>query len=112
MTAMKKKSIPLNHFPRVLSLVLFLLATAFTASAQRTISGKVTDSKGTAVDNASVTVKNATVGTVTNADGTYRLTVPETAKVLVFSSVGMATTEVTIGNQTTINATLTSLDNI
>lgn len=111
MTAMKKKSILFNHFARGLGLLIFLLVTAATASAQRTINGKVTDSKGTGIENASVTVKGATIGTLTGVDGTYRLTVPENAKVLVFSSVGMAIVEVTIGDQTSINTTLMPLDN-
>jgi len=108
---MKKKSILFSHFARGLGLLVFLLFTTAAASAQRTISGKVTDSKGAPIDNATVIVKGGKAGTITNPDGTYRLTVPENARVLVFSSVGMAIVEVTIGDQTTINPVLTALDN-
>lgn len=108
---MKKKSILFSHFARGLGLLVFLLFTAAAASAQRTISGKVTDSKGAPIDNATVIVKGGKAGTITNPDGTYRLTVPENARILVFSSVGMAIVEVTIGDQTTINPVLTTLDN-
>ncbi len=91
---------------RVLSaLSLFLLIT-ITASAQRKITGKVTDSNGNPVPNASVVVKGTSVGTVTENDGSYSLTVPASGKILVFSSLNQAPLEVTIGNETTISPSL------
>ncbi|MGN6292139.1 MAG: SusC/RagA family TonB-linked outer membrane protein [Chitinophagaceae bacterium] len=78
--------------------------------AQRTITGKVTDEKGEPVPNASVMVKGSNTGTVTKSDGTYSITVPANAKHLVISSVDMATEEIAIGSQTTINTTLKAAD--
>lgn len=78
--------------------------------AQRTITGKVTDEKGEPVPNASVMVKGSNTGTVTKSDGTYSITVPANAKHLVISSVDMATEEISIGTQTTINTTLRGAD--
>ncbi len=91
-------------FLTVMAMVFF----AGAALAQRTITGKVTDDKGNPLVNASVVVKGTTTGTVTKADGSYTLTVPANAKTLVFSSVNMATQEVSIGSQTVINSSLTS----
>ncbi len=78
--------------------LLFLSCILFAGSlfAQRTITGMVTDDKGTPLVNVSVTVKGTTAGTTTKADGSYSLTVPSGAKTLVFTSVDMAPQEVNI----------------
>ena len=54
----------------------------------------------------SVVVKNTTVGTITDIDGKYSLSVPEGSEFLIFSFVGMQNQEVTIGNQLVINVQL------
>jgi len=72
----------------------------------RTITGKVTDSSGTPLPDASVIVKGTGIGTSTHADGTYSLTVPDKAKTLVISAVGWEEKEVAIGNQTFILVSL------
>jgi TonB-linked SusC/RagA family outer membrane protein len=72
----------------------------------RTISGKVADSSGSPLPGVTVSVKGTTSGTITSADGTYSLIVPAAGKTLVFSFVGMKTSEVAIGSQTTINVTM------
>lgn len=91
----------------LLSLTAFLFCIG-SVLAQKVISGKVTDDKGNPVPNASVTVKGSPVGTTTNAEGNYTLTVPANATTLVFSSVGSAESEVAIGNNTTIDVSLMS----
>lgn len=88
-----------------LLLMSFVLSAA-TLLAQRTITGKVTDDKGKAVVNATVLVKNTTVGAASKEDGSYSITVPANGRILVFSSVDYGTIEIAIGNQTTINAVL------
>ncbi|RYG28588.1 MAG: SusC/RagA family TonB-linked outer membrane protein, partial [Chitinophagaceae bacterium] len=55
---------------------------------------------------ATVIVKGSTTGTVTDANGAYRLTVPASATALLFSAVGMQTIEEPIGGRTTINVQL------
>lgn len=76
------------------------------AFQQKTISGKVVDEQGVPLPGVTVVVKGTTVGMVTNIDGDYNLQVPDDAKVLVFSFVGMKTQEVVLGNKTTIDITL------
>lgn len=85
---------------KFLSLSVMLMLAALTSWAQRAISGRVTDANGNPVPNASVQVQNTQVGTVTREDGTFSLTAPANGRVLVVSAVGLATREVTIGNQT------------
>ncbi|MEO0331559.1 MAG: carboxypeptidase-like regulatory domain-containing protein, partial [Bacteroidota bacterium] len=69
----------------------------------REISGQVIDENDDPLPGVNVVVKNTTVGTITDLDGNYRLTISDDAETLVFSSVGYTTEEVAIGNQTTIN---------
>lgn len=78
--------------------------------AQRTVTGRVTDDKGSPLSNVSVQVKGTSVGTVTNSDGTYSLNVPAAGRTLVFSSVDMGTKEITVGNQSTISTTLSDAE--
>ena len=67
----------------------FLTVIAFSAMAQRTVSGKVTDDTGEALPGVNVVIKGTTTGTTTDLDGNYRLSVDEGAT-LVFSFVGLA----------------------
>ncbi len=90
---------------KILSLVM-ALAMFTTVWAQRTISGRVTDDRGTGIPNVSIQVKGTQTGTVSSSDGLYSLSVPANATTLVVSSVGMTTQEVAIGSQTSINISL------
>ena len=60
------------------------------------------------IPGVSVMVKGTTIGTSTDIDGKYALSVPQTATVLVYSFVGMRTQEIEIGGRTTINIVLES----
>jgi TonB-linked SusC/RagA family outer membrane protein len=82
---------------RKILLMLGLLFTCAQLFAQnRTVTGKVTDANGADVPGASVVVKGTTSGTVTNASGTFTLSIPSTAKILVISSTGMTSKEIDI----------------
>ena len=94
----------------LLSLTAFLLFSGMLL-AQKTITGKVTDDKGNPIPNASVLAKGTQVGTVTNSEGIFSLSVPANATVLVFSSVNMESIEVPIANKSTVDAVLKSTDN-
>src|SRR5258705_7148191 len=90
---------------------LFLLLGSFVffavqAMAQRTVTGKVTDDKGTPLQNVSVLAKGTTIGTTTKADGTFSISVPTKTKSLYFSSLDMTTMEIAIGNDNTVDVTL------
>ena len=70
---------------------------------EKTITGRVTDENTEGLPGVNILLKNTTIGTVTDIDGNYRISVPDDAAILVFSSVGYETEEITIGNQTVIN---------
>lgn len=74
---------------------------------EKTISGKVSDQEdNTPLPGVNVLLKGTSVGTVTDVDGNYRLTVPDDAQTLIFSSIGYQTKEINIGNQSVINVSL------
>lgn len=77
---------------------------------QRIITGKVIDENGNPLANASIIIKGSSVGTTTNAEGNYSITVPSSARILVLSSVGFTPQDIIIGTRTTINSSLKSSD--
>jgi TonB-dependent SusC/RagA subfamily outer membrane receptor len=88
---------------------LFTLTFSYEVMAQqRVITGKViSDEDGLGLPGATVLVKGTTVGTTTDLDGNYSIGVPAGSDVLIFSFVGLTTSEETIGNRSVINITLT-----
>ena len=87
-------------------LAFFVLVGLHLTMAQTVqITGLVTSSEdGQPLPGASVTVKGTTVGTVTDFQGKYTLSVPSSAQILAFSFVGMKTQEVAINGRTTVDA--------
>ena len=78
------------------TMILSALLFVGMAAEARVISGVVKDATGETIISASVVVKGTSIGTVTDFDGNYSLDVPNDAKVLVFSYVGMKTQELNI----------------
>ena len=73
-------------------------------SIEKTITGTVTDrSTGESLPGVNIVAKGTTVGTVTDIEGNYRLTAPDDATTLVFSSVGYITQEIAMGGQSIVN---------
>lgn len=70
------------------------------------ISGVVLDNYGQPVVGASVSVKGTTLGTVTNINGEFNMTVPENAKILLVSFIGLSSQELEIAGKTTFNIVL------
>jgi TonB-linked outer membrane protein, SusC/RagA family len=89
---------------------LFTMTLSYEVSAQqRVITGQViSDEDGLGLPGATVLVKGTTVGTTTDLDGNYSISVPDGGTVLIFSFVGLETKEEVIGNRTVINVTLTT----
>ena len=78
------------------TMILSALLFVGIAAEARVISGVVKDATGETIISASIVVKGTSIGTVTDFDGNYSLDVPDDAKVLVFSYVGMQTQELNI----------------
>jgi hypothetical protein len=91
---------------KIACLLILFFSFAFTAFAQRQISGKVTADNGEALPGVTVLLKGTTTGSTTDVGGNYSLTVPSDNGTLVVSFIGYQTKEVPINNQSTINITL------
>jgi len=79
-------------------LLLAVMLTSSAAFAQFTATGIVTDSGNESLIGVSVIVKGTTVGTVTDIDGSYSLSVPNDEATLEFSYIGYTTTELTVSS--------------
>lgn len=70
-----------------------------------TITGRVTDQNGDPIPGATISVPGTNLGTATDMDGRYSITVPEGVN-LVYSFIGFESQTITVGNQATINVSL------
>jgi TonB-linked SusC/RagA family outer membrane protein len=95
---------------RKLSILLaLLLFTGIQLLAQRTITGKVTSADdGLGIPGVTVLIKGTTAGTLTDMDGKYSISVPKSATDLVYTYVGMKTSEVALGASNVIDVVLQS----
>ncbi|HUR10872.1 MAG TPA: TonB-dependent receptor [Flavitalea sp.] len=93
----------------IVSILPLLFITVFAVAQSKVISGAVTDAKDNSpLAGVSVTIKGGVGGVQTDASGKFSITVPETARTLVFSFVGFEGKEVAIRNQSAIDVSLTS----
>lgn len=92
--------------PKTIFMFLIVSLLGYSeAHAQNNVTGKVSDASGP-VPGANVVVKGTSVGSVTDFDGNYSITVPQGATTLVFSFIGLTTQEVAIGGRSTIDITM------
>ena len=86
--------------------VLLLVQYNIAFGQEISISGAVTEASGEPLPGVNILIKGATTGAISNQNGIYAITVPGENAVLSFSYIGYLTQEVTVGNQTSINITL------
>lgn len=93
--------------------VLFLLSMGFVY-AQTRVTGSVVDESDEPVIGASVRIKDTGLGTVTDADGKFSLSVPAGSQKLVISYVGMKTQEVAVKSnlEIVLETDATTLDEV
>lgn len=97
---------------RSILMLVLIMAQSVIALAQIQVQGTVSaDVDKFPLPGVNVTVKGTTIGTITDIDGNYQISVSNTESVLQFSMVGMATQEIMVGNQKQINVLLKE-DNI
>ncbi|WP_025764235.1 SusC/RagA family TonB-linked outer membrane protein [Dyadobacter tibetensis] len=75
-------------------------------SVDKTVSGRITDEHNSPLPGVSVVVKGTSTGTSTQADGRFSLQVGDQAQTLIFSFIGYASQEVSIGNRTNFEISL------
>lgn len=86
-------------------LIFALLCVGFQASAQRAVTGKVTDASDAPIPGVNVTIKGTSAGVATDFDGLFEIGAAA-SDTLVFSYIGFKTQYIVVGNQTTINVKL------
>ncbi|MEJ7828855.1 MAG: SusC/RagA family TonB-linked outer membrane protein, partial [Segetibacter sp.] len=84
-------------------------------SVNSIITGQVTNANGEKLNGVSVSAKGTTTGTSTDAEGQFRINMPDNGT-LVFTFIGYETKEIGVTNQSTINVRLepsaTKLDEV
>jgi len=88
--------------------MVIVLGLAYSnAQAQdRTVSGRVTSTEdGSPLPGVNVIIKGTAVGTATDADGRYSLSVPANAS-LIFSFIGLASKEVAVSDRAVVDVSL------
>ncbi len=84
---------------------VFVLSQAW--AQDRIVTGKVTSAEdGSPLPGVNLLLKGTAIGTVTDANGTYNLSVPTSGGVLVCSFIGLQTQEIAIGDKTVVNVSL------
>ncbi len=109
-----------NGYQQLIKILFIPLAIAWSFQAvaqERTVSGRVTSSDdGEGLPGVNILIKGTATGSVTDFDGNYKVTVSGDEAVLVFSFIGYATQEITVGSQSTIDvllaADITALDEV
>lgn len=102
-----------TKFSGILTLLLALVVQ-LTFAQQKTITGTVTDDTGLPLPGANVIIKGTSSGTQSDFDGLYSISA-SVGQTLTFSYVGFDTKEIKVGNQNSINVTLSpgsSLDEV
>lgn len=95
---------------RILKTLVFvcaLMLAAISASAQGNVTGVVTDDQGEPIIGATIMIEGTAVGTITDYNGEYNLSVAE-GQTLLFRFIGMVTQKVVVGEQTNIDISLVS----
>ena len=89
---------------KLVSFLLFMaLSTLVLLGQGRMVTGVVTSAEdGANLPGVTVSVKGTSIGTITNVNGTYQITVPESSEILVFSFVGLLTQEINSAGQSNI----------
>jgi TonB-linked SusC/RagA family outer membrane protein len=96
-----------NRLLKVVTIVLpMLLFSLWSFGQATTVQGSVKDETGVPLPGVTILVKGTTNGTTTDINGNYSISVPQEAKTLQFSFVGLATQEIEIAGKTQIDAVM------
>ena len=87
-------------------LIPWLLAGLSAVAQNKVYTGTVTEQGGESIPGVAVIVKGQSIGTVTDNNGKFSLSVPSNATTLVFSFVGFKSQEVKLGTNTSLTVVL------
>ncbi|MCY7355923.1 MAG: SusC/RagA family TonB-linked outer membrane protein, partial [Rudanella sp.] len=84
---------------------MLLLWSVVVMAQDRRVTGKVTGMDGP-IPGVNIVIKGTTIGTTTDANGTYTLNLKGANPTLIISAIGFKSQEVAIGNRTTLDVSL------
>lgn len=89
---------------------LFILVLSFTVlyAQEKIVTGNVTDENSESLPGVNVIVKGTTVGTITDVDGNFKITVPSGKSLLQFSFIGFEAKEIDISKTNKVTVQLKS----
>ncbi len=96
---------------KLLLVFALFLGIQVSQAQQVKVQGTVSDNQGKPLSGVSVTLKGQKSGIVSAANGTYSISLANANGTLVFSSVGFTSKEISVNGKTTINVSLTPVDN-
>ena len=103
-----KKDIYKALYTTLVSLLLTVVCLpTLGQTADRTVSGTVTDEKGEGLPGVSIVLKGSTRGSTTDVNGQFKILVPQNAT-LTISFVGYEKQEIAVGNRSTVDVKLTA----
>ena len=109
---MFKKRLTMQISTNVRRIALFFLSMVLSSgiifAQEKTITGKVTAEGEGPLPGVNVTVQGTVIGAITDLNGAYSIKVPAPTSVLLFSSIGYQTKQVTVGTQTVIDMVMLS----
>ncbi|MCF2500078.1 MULTISPECIES: SusC/RagA family TonB-linked outer membrane protein [Dyadobacter] len=92
---------------RLVTLLLLLIGSTWSmAQDRKTVNGTVLDKDQNPLPGVSYLVKGTNAGGATDANGTFSVSVPSSTSVIVFSSIGYISKEVTVGNASQLSVNL------
>tara|TARA_R110000868_G_scaffold21779_6_gene90262 strand:+ start:5511 stop:8618 length:3108 start_codon:yes stop_codon:yes gene_type:complete len=107
-----------DFFEKIIKKAFFISLMIFSLgiyAQQKTITGTITTPNGDPIPGVNIIQKGTTNGTVSDFDGNYSIDAP-TGSILVFTSIGIKSKEVTIGQASVYNVTMeednTQLDEV
>jgi len=106
-----KKPVLLTGFMIMITVLMVFNAAASSSLSlqQKKVTGKVTDATtGEALPGVTIVIKGTTNGVASDPDGSFTIDVPSGNTVLLFTSVGYASQEVTVGSRSVLNVALQS----
>jgi TonB-linked SusC/RagA family outer membrane protein len=87
-------------------MIMLLMFQLSLFAQSKTVTGTVSDESGETLPGVNVMIKGTTVGTITDINGKYSISVSKSSDLLVFSFVGYADKTVALGDQSVINVVL------
>lgn len=93
---------------KVYSLLILLLSFTVLFAQEKSVTGRVTDENSEVLPGVNVVVNGTTIGTITDPDGNFKISVPAGKTALVFSFIGFDSQVIDVSSTSVVNIQLKS----